>query len=75
MGIDVEAVENTFEWETFKDGKPYLGTYRQEIPSMYKKSPTIDEGKSCSIEIDNVVAHTAYSLTNNSMLTLAKNIV
>ena len=34
MEIDVEAVENAFEWESFEDGKPYLGTYRQQIPSM-----------------------------------------
>jgi len=36
MPIDVEKVENSFEWETFKDGKPYLGTYRQEMKGRVK---------------------------------------
>lgn len=36
MGIDVETVENAFEWETFENGKPYLGTYRQEIPKRVR---------------------------------------
>ena len=32
MVIDVEQVERSFVWETFEDGKPYLGTYKLEIP-------------------------------------------
>ncbi|KXJ06547.1 hypothetical protein AC249_AIPGENE15429 [Exaiptasia diaphana] len=36
MGIDVEAVESAFEWETFENGKPYLGTYKQEIPNRVR---------------------------------------
>ncbi|XP_031574808.1 uncharacterized protein LOC116308503 [Actinia tenebrosa] len=36
MAINVEAVENAFEWETFEDGKPYLGTYKHEIPNKVK---------------------------------------
>lgn len=36
MVINVEAVENAFEWETFQDGKPYLGTYRMEIPNRVR---------------------------------------
>ena len=34
MVIDVEQVENSFSWETFKDGLPYLGTYKNEIPGI-----------------------------------------
>ena len=36
MVIDVEHVENSFSWETFKDGLPYLGTYKNEIPGRVK---------------------------------------
>ena len=36
MPIDVEKVERSFEWEHFKDGKPYLGTYRQEMKGRVK---------------------------------------
>ena len=34
MVIDVEHVEKSFSWETFKDGLPYLGTYKNEIPGI-----------------------------------------
>ena len=34
MVIDVEYVEKSFSWETFKDGLPYLGTYKNEIPGI-----------------------------------------
>jgi Holliday junction resolvase len=36
MVINVEDVENSFTWETFEDGKPYLGTYKMEIPNRVK---------------------------------------
>lgn len=36
MVIDVERVEKSFTWETFEDGRPYLGTYKQEIPGRVK---------------------------------------
>ncbi|XP_031553177.1 uncharacterized protein LOC116290318 [Actinia tenebrosa] len=36
MAINVEAVEKAFEWETFEDGKPYLGTYKHEIPNRVR---------------------------------------
>ena len=36
MPIDTAKVEQNFEWETFKDGKPYLGTYRQEMKGRVK---------------------------------------
>ena len=35
MVIDVEHVENSFSWEAFKDGIPYLGTYKNEMPGIY----------------------------------------
>ncbi|XP_032219622.1 uncharacterized protein LOC5518954 isoform X1 [Nematostella vectensis] len=36
MVFDVEEIENAFEWETFEDGKPYLGTYKMEIPKRVR---------------------------------------
>jgi hypothetical protein len=34
MVIDVKNVENSFSWEAFKDGIPYLGTYKNEMPGI-----------------------------------------
>jgi len=36
MVIDVKKVESAFDWESFKDGKPYLGTYKQEVKGRVK---------------------------------------
>ncbi|XP_028392227.1 uncharacterized protein LOC114516841 [Dendronephthya gigantea] len=36
MAINVEHVENSFTWETFENGLPYLGTFKLEIPGRVK---------------------------------------
>ena len=36
MPIDAGKVEERFIWDSFENGKPYLGTYRQEISGKIK---------------------------------------
>ena len=36
MTIDVDFIESSFNWDSFEDGKPYLGTYKQEVPGKVK---------------------------------------